>query len=435
MGKRITQAIFEKRVKSHFVAWGTRYGLNRAIYKPRDRSGKRIPVEIECPDHGLQMACAESLMNGKLPICCSRDERSKKLKHTTKKVIAAFKKKHGENRYDYSDAHYKSNNEPITIICHKHQPAFRWSPLPRSHKAGDGCPKCYNFQKSTMEFIEQASQVHNKRYSYENAVYDRADVPIIITCPIHGGWDSSTPSAHLRGKGCPKCGEEVRRKKVTKSQSEFISQAKRLHHDFYDYSEVKYKNSESKVKIICPSHGLFYQRPNAHLNKTRGGVRVGSGCPDCGNLKKGWDGLVDILDDARSQNHKPCHLYIFTLRRFPEFVKIGIANNINDRTDEEYSDNPVFDYLFESRVEARLVEINLLELTNTKLLAQCPQQLWNKKWRGASEVRKCAITYMVPLAKKCVEEIAALGKWRYALTRLNLDSITLHKIRCNLSRE
>ena len=54
---------------------------------------------------------------------------------------------------------------------------------------------------------------------------------------------------------------------------EFIEKAKLIHGDKYDYSKVEYKNYETKICIICPIHGEFYQTPNKHLN--------GCGCPKC----------------------------------------------------------------------------------------------------------------------------------------------------------
>ena len=45
------------------------------------------------------------------------------------------------------------------------------------------------------------------------------------------------------------------------------------HSDKYNYSKVKYINSNTKVIIICKEHGEFPQQPNNHLQ--------GNGCPDC----------------------------------------------------------------------------------------------------------------------------------------------------------
>ena len=59
-----------------------------------------------------------------------------------------------------------------------------------------------------------------------------------------------------------------------KTLGEFISEATTIHENKYDYSNVVYVNAHTKVKIICPLHGQFLQRPRAHLTNN-------SGCPLC----------------------------------------------------------------------------------------------------------------------------------------------------------
>ena len=41
------------------------------------------------------------------------------------------------------------------------------------------------------------------------------------------------------------------------TQEEFIARAKAVHGDKYDYTLVNYVNCTTKVKIICPIHGVF----------------------------------------------------------------------------------------------------------------------------------------------------------------------------------
>lgn len=55
--------------------------------------------------------------------------------------------------------------------------------------------------------------------------------------------------------------------------SEFVNKANKVHDNKYDYSQAIYVNSKTKLAIICPVHGVFYQTPNKHLD--------GRGCPDC----------------------------------------------------------------------------------------------------------------------------------------------------------
>lgn len=55
-------------------------------------------------------------------------------------------------------------------------------------------------------------------------------------------------------------------KSRVKDTVSFICRAKEVHGDKYDYSETMYVKSLSKVKIICPKHGLFCMSPCNHLH-------------------------------------------------------------------------------------------------------------------------------------------------------------------------
>jgi hypothetical protein len=61
--------------------------------------------------------------------------------------------------------------------------------------------------------------------------------------------------------------------------NEFIEKSNNIHKYKYDYSQVKYKKNNIKVKIICNKHGIFEQTPSAHINNNQG-------CPKCANLLK-----------------------------------------------------------------------------------------------------------------------------------------------------
>lgn len=66
--------------------------------------------------------------------------------------------------------------------------------------------------------------------------------------------------------------------KGTISTEEFIARSYEVHGDKYDYSKVEYKTANAKVCIICPEHGEFWQTPRSHLR--------GAGCPSCSGNKK-----------------------------------------------------------------------------------------------------------------------------------------------------
>ena len=45
----------------------------------------------------------------------------------------------------------------------------------------------------------------------------------------------------------------------------FIKKSRLIHGNKYDYSNVQYTNSKTKVCVICPIHGEFWVRPDIHL--------------------------------------------------------------------------------------------------------------------------------------------------------------------------
>lgn len=79
--------------------------------------------------------------------------------------------------------------------------------------------------------------------------------------------------------------------------SEFISKAKAIHGNKFDYLLTKYINNKTKVKIICPTHGIFEQLPCNHLAK--------KGCPSCGQLiinSKLRKTYIDFVDRSKSKH-------------------------------------------------------------------------------------------------------------------------------------
>ena len=117
------------------------------------------------------------------------------------------------------------------------------------------------------EFIEKARQVHGDKYDYSKVEYKNNKTKICIVCPIHGEfWQR--PNDHLNGRGCDKCGGTA-----TMTLQDFIEKSNIIHKNKYDYSKVEYTNYETKVYIVCPKHGEFWQNPHSHLN--------GCGCPKC----------------------------------------------------------------------------------------------------------------------------------------------------------
>ena len=198
-------------------------------------------------------------------------------KKTTEQFIKEAKEIHGE-KYDYNLVDYKNCHTKVKIICKEHG-LFEMTPSVHIHDKC-GCPICGKLkqiksQTDTLEeFIKKARKTHGNKYDYSKSMYTTARKPIEIVCLEHGSF-FQTPDNHIRGQGCPKCKNKKFKKAYSKSNEQFIEDARKVHGDKYDYSLVDYKNNKTKVKIVCPKHGEFWQTPSNHIK--------GQGCPMCKN--------------------------------------------------------------------------------------------------------------------------------------------------------
>lgn len=145
-------------------------------------------------------------------------------------------------------------------------------------------------KKTKEDFINIANEKHNYKYDYNLVEYVNTQIKVQIICKIHGVFLQS-PTNHMKGQGCPICGQISRKQSQSYSKEEFIQTVVKKHHYKYDYSNVNYVNSQTKVSIICPKHGSFLMKPNCHFN--------GQGCPKCGrinaneNIKKDYNTFLE----------------------------------------------------------------------------------------------------------------------------------------------
>ena len=178
-------------------------------------------------------------------------------------------------KYDYSKVEYINSKEKVCIICPKHGEFWM---IPNNHLRKHGCPKCKSEKIALSKrynsnvFIKKAKNVHGNKFDYSNLEYIDSKTKVVIKCNVCKKEFKQTPRDHLQGYGCPYCGGT---KKLSKD--DFIKKAKKVHGDKYDYSNVEYINSKTKIKIICPEHGSFWQMPREHLQ--------GKGCPHCNESK------------------------------------------------------------------------------------------------------------------------------------------------------
>ena len=186
-------------------------------------------------------------------------------KITQEEYIRRCKEKHG-NKYDYSHTNYVNMMSYIEYVCPKHG-IIRQNA--KDHENGHGCPHCSREKAHFVrlsnkdEFIRKSREIHGDKYDYSKVEYYNNNTPVIIVCPKHGEF-LQTPHSHKSGQGCPKC--------IKIGKEEFVRRAKEKFGDKYDYSKIDYIDFTTKVCIIHPKYGEFWQKPCCHLSSKSGYV-------------------------------------------------------------------------------------------------------------------------------------------------------------------
>ncbi len=286
--RKTTEEFIQQAIAVH----GDKYDYSKVEY-----INAKTKVKIACFTHGIFKQTPDNHLNGqKCPHCAGIGKK------TTEEFIRQARIIHG-GKFDYSNVVYVRKSTKVKIVCQNHGV---FEQTPHGHLKGRGCLKCRNENTSLRQtqnkedFIFKARKAHGDKYDYSQSKYAGSNIKTEIICPWHGLF-VQTPHSHISGVGCPKCANNIR-----KTTDEFIQQALIVHGERYDYSDVKYQDSKSKVNIKCPDHGLFKLAPDSHLSKRRG-------CPGC--AEHGFD------------FNKPAIIYLLQFQTdIASFWKIGITN-------------------------------------------------------------------------------------------------------------
>ena len=223
---------------------------------------------------------------------------------------------------------------------------------------------------TTENFIEKAKRIHGDKYNYNKVNYVDWKTKVCIICPKHGEfWQR--PNGHLTGKGCMRCAKEKLSAAFKLTEEEFIEKARNVHGDKYDYNKVVYVNNHTKVCIICPKHGEFWQTPMKHL--------AGQGCSKCKNssLELAVENKLKRCN-IRYETHKffkwlklngPQHLDFF-LPDYNIAIECQGEQHYNDKT-EKYSENFEKTRLRDENKYMLLEKHNIRVLYYTKKIFYC----------------------------------------------------------------
>lgn len=229
---------FEQAPGSHMAGHGCRRcqkrantkhktTLNEFIQRATAKHGQRYDysnittiddkyLPIICNTHGVFLQEGRHHMVGHGCPTCGVEARAVKCRKNIDDFIQQSKEIHGNNRYNYDHAQYKSNKIKVKLGCLDCGIIFEQTP--NNHLAGNGCPTCNLPAKITVvAFIARANKIHDNMFDYTlvNNINNNTQKVELICLKCKGTF-VQTVSNHLSGQGCPYCNVSKGVKKIKK---------------------------------------------------------------------------------------------------------------------------------------------------------------------------------------------------------------------------
>lgn len=201
----------------------------------------------------------------------------------------------------------------------------------------------------TLEkFIEEATKIHGDLYDYSICEYINTKHRMTIICNTCGCNFRASYISHISDKrGCPSC-------KNKEQTYNYIKKLKLVHGDKYDYSDLVYTNTVTKVKIYCNYHKEYFY---INLNN----LLAGSGCTKCARNVPTLEDFVrksieihgdkysyDYIDTKDVENEKVkifcnTHKKLFVQKRKDHLIGHGCpyCAKVKKKTTEEFVEESI----------------------------------------------------------------------------------------------
>ena len=287
MAKLTTEEFIKKAQKVH----GDRYDYSKVEYVDN-----KTKVCIICLKHGVFWQRPSHHTDGRGCKKCATEVTAAKLRYWTEARCYEEASRYKEMK----SFRMKSEDAYNAALKHHWLKNYTWL----SYKIDVSNPKKKRQSYTQDEIIDRLRTIFGDRYSYEKVEYKAMKVPITLVCHEkdangieHGEFFMRPDNIFSSNQACPKCYDARRSRLQRKPVERFIEEATKVHGGLYEYHKVEYINGRTKVCIVCPIHGDFWQSPTNHLR--------GKGCPHCSGNAKKWN-KETCEQEARK------HEYIFT---------------------------------------------------------------------------------------------------------------------------
>ena len=372
------------------------HGDKYNYYVESGKLNTKRTVDISCTTCGNNFTQKVSAhLTGQGCLKCSSIERGLKKalprEEAESQVLAAC-----GDRYICDFSNYTHYTTKLKVTCKKHNEVF-YRDYYNLVKNKNSCPTCareaykdFRLIDTKEDVIEAFKKVRGELYDYSKTDYKGSEVRVIVTCAEHGDFKVK-PVLHKRGQGCPKCGRFIL------DTETFISKAKVIHGEQFDYSSATYVDSYEKTTIRCiPCDYTYEVAPYSHL--------AGTGCPKCSakmvsspeeELKAYIEslGVTNIQTSVRGLiGRKELDLYLPEYKLAIEYNGTYWHSSRSKKTDSEFSKK----HLIKTEACEEL-GIQLLHINENEWLDTTKKTIWksviSNKLKKNTRVyaRKCTI--------------------------------------------
>ena len=387
--------------------------------------GDKHQTDYRCLTHGeIHPSTPSNAAQGSGLKCC----RDATIRESNRKSFEEAKRKFQEviaGRFELR-GEYKSAMTRVPLYCLRHKEIHLGYPYQMISRGGG--LKCCG--RATRAHFQQG-QIKASAANYDSRIaetgkvrrvgtYVRSSIKILHECLAHGESHFAAPQDILRGQGlicCREAGKKKYRDRIMSGKERELIEFCANADSRVDYLG-DYRGMHTPVEFRCRAHGQI------HLSAPHEIFR-GQGLACC---RRGGSDLVDnAIDGSLRWKDDPEWLYLFHLKRFDGFVKLGIAKDYSDDPDEttitkrdedpEYGEEIAL-WFFDTRLDAFLVEEALFHATIE--FQDCPEELIG--WGGFTEIRRGDADLFYSLGQYLVDEFHELGRWGFALAHVPMNS-------------
>lgn len=159
---------------------------------------------------------------------------------------------------------YINSSTKISVKCLKCNNI--WETSPKVLLKGHGCPKCVKNRKKTQEEFVREIEKLNKKIEILGE-YINYSTKVQVKCLKCNNIWHSTPNSLLKGSGCPKCANNIR-----KTQEEFEDEMQKYNKHITILGV--YKNAVTPIKVKCNICGNEWEAKPSRLLR-------GAQCMNC----------------------------------------------------------------------------------------------------------------------------------------------------------